>query len=247
MKLWIPRVVFGGITLTTFGLGCWQVQRYLWKKDLFEKREALLHAPPIQLPDTVGKEHEHRVIETFGTFEHEKECLIGPRPAPSFVPLHLLQWGGSIGYNVVTPLVRDKGEPVLVNRGWIPQRLSRHKSREKEDFYGLVKVQGVVSSGERPGFYTPDNDPESGSWLWLDAIAISDALGFKQPAYVVNLLFPVPPSGWPYPYGVDSFRDFTVTPSTHLMYVGTWYGLCLTFAVLTWIKFGPKRYHSWLS
>jgi cytochrome oxidase assembly protein ShyY1 len=137
--------------------------------------------------------------------------------------MHMLHWGGSVGYHVVTPFLRQNGEePILVNRGWIPQRLASHRTRAKDDFYGNVTIEGIVSSGEIPSRYTPDNEPESGSWLWLDAIAISDSLGFKQPAYVLNLLSPVPPSGWPWPHRLESFKDFTIMPSTH------------------WIKFGPQ-------
>ncbi|GJD12049.1 SURF1-like protein [Galdieria sulphuraria] len=221
-SLWLPRIVFGSLSLVTFGLGSWQVKRYWWKKNLFEERETKLHSPKIVLPGRVMKENEHHVAEASGSFQHEKECLIGPRPAPSYVPMHMLQWGGSVGYNVVTPFLRQNGEePILVNRGWIPQRLATHKSRAKDDFYGNVTIEGIVSSGERP--------------------AISDSLGFKQPAYVLNLLSPVPPSGWPWPHKLEAFKDFTIMPSTHLLYVGTWYGLCITFAVLTWIKFGPQR------
>ncbi|KAK4528481.1 hypothetical protein GAYE_SCF59G6424 [Galdieria yellowstonensis] len=240
-SLWLPRVVFGSLSLVTFGLGTWQVKRYWWKRNLLEEREAKLRAPKITLPSRVVKENEHRVAQASGTFQHDKECLIGPRPAPSYIPMHMLHWGGSVGYHVVTPFLRQNGEePILVNRGWIPQRLASHRTRAKDDFYGNVTIEGIVSSGEIPSRYTPDNEPESGSWLWLDAIAISDSLGFKQPAYVLNLLSPVPPSGWPWPHRLESFKDFTIMPSTHLLYVGTWYGLSITFAVLTWIKFGPQ-------
>lgn len=38
-------LLFGGISVGTFGLGVWQVQRYFWKNDLIAKNNELFNFP----------------------------------------------------------------------------------------------------------------------------------------------------------------------------------------------------------
>lgn len=39
------------IPITTFGLGCWQVKRKLWKEQLIKDLKHLTGIPPVDLPE----------------------------------------------------------------------------------------------------------------------------------------------------------------------------------------------------
>lgn len=43
------------IPLTTFGLGCWQVQRKQWKEDLVRELEIQTSKPPVPFPQEYAK------------------------------------------------------------------------------------------------------------------------------------------------------------------------------------------------
>jgi hypothetical protein len=39
------------IPITTFGLGCWQIKRKMWKESLIKELELQLRKPPVDLPE----------------------------------------------------------------------------------------------------------------------------------------------------------------------------------------------------
>jgi len=146
-------VFFGSLCLGTFGLGCWQLQRLLEKQVLVEQRTNELQMPPrpvTQLSELIpalqndnesttpsstsfafGANNSFRRIELVGTFQHDKECLVGPRSPPSGLlpdkPGSSGQQGMATapqGFFVVTPLVLPNKQVVLVNRGWIPREMA---------------------------------------------------------------------------------------------------------------------------
>mmetsp|Transcript_26543 Transcript_26543/g.38800 ORF Transcript_26543/g.38800 Transcript_26543/m.38800 type:complete len:327 (+) Transcript_26543:103-1083(+) len=134
--------VFGGMCLTTFGLGCWQTKRYFEKVELIEKRvEELKSDPlPLQLTTNMAKGEDEDTM-TFqrrilkGKYDFTKEVLVGPRGPPidalaSSGPNSGRSSGGMSsgpqGYYVVTPFqledtsTAEGNNVVLVNRGWVP-------------------------------------------------------------------------------------------------------------------------------
>ena len=82
------RVFFGGLCVGTFGLGCWQTQRFFEKQEQVKQREAdlLLDPLPLLLDNDndslllgVGSLRRQRV---HGVYRHSHEILIGPRGPP---------------------------------------------------------------------------------------------------------------------------------------------------------------------
>ena len=94
------------------GLGIWQLDRADQKRSTSASLEMrrTLAALPIsdQLPG--AEQLEFRKVTAKGRFVDEKTVLIENRK-------HL----GKTGFHVITPLVTDTGQVVLVNRGWIPR------------------------------------------------------------------------------------------------------------------------------
>lgn len=242
---------FGLPIVTTFSLGVWQVYRLDRKKGLIAERSARLRAPPLTVRDLYLSQNtsstENRRVEFSGTFLHDKEMLVGPRSAPQDLPASVLQWSGSSGFLVVTPLLPDSQAraPLLVVRGWVPQRLAKGSSRDTApmapgQFVGSLHTQdgdnhistGVVRAPvEERNRFTPDNDAGSGDWYFIDAEAMLPES--DQRPTIVELVQPVPGNGWPYPKTEASFLEFRTPPSTHVIYAATWFSLSAALALLT--------------
>lgn len=135
---WKEKLFFGAPIAVTFSLGVWQLFRLDQKNHLIHQRQDRLNSPPLQLSDLAAdsaiSDLEYRRIVMSGQFRHDDEVLIGPRPAPTSLSDSILQWAGTTGFLVVTPLAVDDDSktgilPLLV-RGWIPQRLSDPSTRE---------------------------------------------------------------------------------------------------------------------
>ena len=78
----LGKAFFGSLTLGTFGLGCWQTQRFFEKQELVKQREHDLSLAPTLLSDANDlTSMRQRVVN--GTFQHDKEILVGPRGPPA--------------------------------------------------------------------------------------------------------------------------------------------------------------------
>ena len=74
------KVFFGSLCAGTFGLGCWQTQRYFEKVVAVAQREKDLALPPEPLDDTQPQGLRRRFVE--GKYLHDLEVLVGPRGPP---------------------------------------------------------------------------------------------------------------------------------------------------------------------
>jgi surfeit locus 1 family protein len=214
------------------GLGTWQLQRKTWKEDLIAAVEARVGAPPRPLdtvdladPGPVGAEYT-RVTAT-GRFVHGEERYF-------YMPGR-----GGPGWLVITPLVRDDGSAVLVNRGWVPDRLRDPSTRPAGQTTGPVTVVGLLRRPDpEPGWFAAQNDPARRLWYWRDIEGMwrcrpgTDATPDcrtlttatrRLPLMIDAAAEPANPGGWP--RGGTTRLDI---PNRHLEYVLTWYGLAAT-------------------
>lgn len=222
------------------GLGTWQMQRKAWKDGLLASISQRLAAAPVALP--LGKLtpslrlDEYARVEIQGTFAHEREQYFYA-PDPRLGP----------GYHVYTPLVLDisfsigTGDQhhhcspfVIVNRGFVPEQFKSPQSRsggQVEAANDTTKVVGLVRPPQRPGSFTPANQPGKNMWYWRDVEAMAQAMmasgaglcGALLPFFIDAEAAPANPGGWP--KGGTTNLDI---PNRHLEYALTWYGLALT-------------------
>lgn len=240
----------------TFSLGLWQTRRLEWKRDLIAARTASLAETPLdETALDADVEVEHRRVSVSGTLLHGKEMLVGPRGAPEALPGGALQWGGSSGYLVVTPMKTDGGRCTLVVRGWIPQRLVQRERRkgakvrptamlhsvgaltEYEDAESGTHVSftGVLRAQDEKNRFMPTNDASKDSWFYVDIEAMLEAQGLDrgETHAFIELVEPLPVSGWPFPRRTDDFLRFRTPPSAHITYAATWFILCGFLTVLS--------------
>jgi surfeit locus 1 family protein len=210
--------VFGLALL--LGLGTWQVQRLHWKEALIAQRTAAVSAAPVPLPRTLAaaRELDFRRVRATGRFLNDRELLV-----------HWVAPDGEAGYHVVTPLALAGGGTLLVDRGFVPERLKSPASRTDGNPVGPTAVTGLLRlTAGKPGWFVPDNRPDRNEWFYVDAGAmaaadrIADALPFTVDADAT-------PNPGGFPVGGQTPLDL---PNHHLQYAITWYALAACLAII---------------
>ncbi|KAJ9665927.1 surf-like protein [Coniosporium apollinis] len=174
------------IPITAFALGTWQVQRLSWKTDLIARFEDRLVRPPLPLPPRIDPdaihEFDYRRVTARGKFRHDQEMLVGPR-------LH----DGNNGYLVVTPLEREDGSKILVNRGWIAKDMRDKSARRSKDPKALpegeVTVEGLLREPWKKNMFTPENRPDKGEFYFPDVEEMARLAG-AVPVWVEETMKP---------------------------------------------------------
>ena len=216
------------------GLGVWQLERKGEKEMLIARiveraREEPPAAPPA-FDAWSPKADEFRRVRVTGTLEHDKETLVHGL-ASGEAPGRALQ-----GYYVITPLRREDGSYVLINRGFVPTELKKPEDRQAGQVAGETTITGILRASEARGLFVPAPDPARGEWFNRDIAGIAAAKGVTDAApYLVEADATANPGGWP--RGGQLRVDL---PNNHLQYAFTWFGIaaCLigVFGVFAWRK-----------
>jgi surfeit locus 1 family protein len=192
-------------------LGNWQVQRLTWKNEILDRIAASEAAVTPEALFTDTPEPFMRVSVT-GRFDHVREVTLGVEPR-----------NGVLGTQLVTPLIRDALPTVLVVRGWVPvERAGARIARPA----GEVTIEGWVRPGDKPGFFSAEDDPTARRFYTFDPAAIAAATGLRrvEPFGVVALGRPEQP------VLPDPARNLPRPVNNHLGYAITWYGLAAALA-----------------
>ena len=181
-------------------LCAWQVDRALERERNIQLAAERLSLPPVPLPGTFSPvDQELMPVFVRGTFDHdgERHILTSLRP---FGP----------GVRVITPLETVGGRRILVDRGFVPERLRERSSRPEGLVSGTVNIEGVLSWPRERGFFVPEPDSETGLWFARDVAALSIAAAAED---VLVIARHSAPGGHPGP----TRRDRTAETSTWSM------------------------------
>ncbi|WP_430391901.1 SURF1 family protein [Dyella sp. 20L07] len=214
--------LFGLLLFAAFmGLGTWQVKRLAWKRDLIERVDQRVHAPPVAAPgraqwsEVTPSSAEYRHVRIDGVFLHDHQTLI---------------WAATdlgSGYWVLTPLQTSDGSIVLVNRGFVPSDWCGRTGQCSPGPNGEATVTGLLRMSEPAGAFR-HNDPARNSWYTRDVPAIARARGLSDvaPYFIDQDAAPgTLDAGKPaWPQGGLTVIAF---PNNHLTYLITWYLLAL--------------------
>jgi surfeit locus 1 family protein len=198
-------------------LALWQTHRRAWKLDLIARIEARVHAAPTaapgpeRWPGITAAIDEYRRVSATGRWLADRSALVHA----------VTELGG--GYWVLTPLLREDGTVVLVNRGFVPTE------RRDSAFLapaGSATVTGLLRVSEPGGAFLRSNDPGSDRWFSRDVAAIAASRGLSTAApYFIDAERVPGQSGLPVPgLTVLSFSN------NHLVYALTWAALALMAA-----------------
>jgi surfeit locus 1 family protein len=220
------------LTAGFFALGTWQVQRLQWKLALIERVEQRVHAVPADAP-AVGdwprisvEADEYRHVRLNGVYLPDLTARVQASTEL-----------GS-GYWLLTPMCRDDGSVVLVNRGFVAGGGHGTASAVRPGAAPAVcadarvqgetvTVTGLLRISEPKGGFLRQNDAASDRWYSRDvqAIAVSRQLTQVAPYFVDADA--TPGAAADAPVGgltVVSFHN------NHLVYALTWYALALMLA-----------------
>ena len=205
-------------------LGTWQVRRLAEKQALVAHVRLRIKEPPVPLPppslwasmDPLAS--DYMPVRLTGRFDPEREfdvfaTLAEPKGKE-----------GGVGWFVFAPFVETDGGTVLVNRGFVPDRLKDRARRADPLPTGETTLTGLLRRPEGSNLFTPANNLERNQWFTRDPEAMARVMGLKPdrilPFYIDADATQTPPGG--FPQAGETVIEF---PNNHLGYAITWYGL----------------------
>lgn len=224
--LWltVPSLI---VFVILMALGVWQVERRAWKLALIDRVEQRVHAPAQPIPSRdswpaiTAANDEYRHVSVSGRFLHDRETLVqavteeGP------------------GYWVLTPLRRDDGISILINRGFVPSERREASTRRDGNPDGQVEITGLLRITEPKGGFLRDNVPQHNRWYSRDVAAIAAARGLQHVApFFVDADAGSRSAGGPIG-GLTVIRF----PNNHLIYALTWFALAFMLAGRLFVTF----------
>lgn len=197
--------------------------------------ESKLHLPAEELPDNLDdlQSMEYQTIRVKGKFLHDKELFLGPR---GFIKPGAAETGGGLisqqntssGYLVITPFkLADRGETILVNRGWVSRKNQAPETRAEGQAKGTVELLGVVRTAEPRPQFTPAHKSVN-MFLYRDVPRMCELTG-ADPIFL-DAKFESTIKGGP----IGGQSRVTLR-NEHLSYVVTWYSLS-AFTAFLWFK-----------
>ncbi len=187
----------------TVWLGVWQLQRLAWKTGLLAELDRGEAAAPIALP---ANPPPFAKVEATGRLRDDLRALYGSE-------VRSTAGGPAIGAQLISPLERPGADPVLVDRGWVPQGASLPPSPDP------VRIVGYVRPPEAPIRFGAADDPAARRFYALDPAAIGAALGLPRVA-PFTLVAMGPRDAVPQPV-----QALPRPVNNHLSYALTWFGL----------------------
>lgn len=199
-------------------LGFWQLRRLDERRAHNEVGLSRISAEPVSLDalssssaDLASLEYR-RVIAT-GVYDPSHEVLIRSQ-------VHR----GTAGFHVITPLVGESGQAVLVNRGWVPLTMDAPPVADAAPPPGEVTIEGWVALSQLRPAFGPEDPPDSGSNVLsrVDVGRIQTQTPFSlQPFYLVRI--GEQGSELPVPVTIPRFDD----EGPHLGYAIQWFGFAV--------------------
>ena len=218
--------------LILISLGTWQVYRLIWKNSLISNYLYKFNNEIIKYDKSFlfNDEFEYRRINIKGRFINEKEILIIGKT-----------FEGNVGFHLITPFITKEEKLLLINRGWISEKLKLRSSRSFSLIEEDIVIDGIIRRPQKKGYFVPENDPIGNFWFTIKPYQIEKALKLEsfdlEKKFYVDVIrdkgklkLPIGVSGSP------NFRN------QHLTYAFTWYSLAITLIIVYFaFHFKEKR------
>ena len=198
-------------------LAVWQVERRAWKLDLIARVDARVHAlavaapGPARWPGISAADDEYRRVTATGRWLDDRSALV-----------RAVTERGE-GYWVLTPLARDDGTTIFVNRGFVPEK-QRDKAAWRAPDGPDKTVIGLLRLSEPHGGLLRANDPATDRWFSRDIPAIAGSRGLVAAPYFIDAERAVGATPDALPVGGLTVVAFS---NNHLVYAVTWSILAL--------------------
>lgn len=221
-RRWIPLtlLVIAGAALF-IGLGIWQLNRLKQRRASNAQVSAVQAMAPLDLPAQAGENDliamQYRRVNATGMFDMAHQVAL------------LNQYDdGEYGYHLLTPLVMQGGEAILVDRGWIPPEANTSPaSWHQYDVPAALTVHGIIQLSASAPVFGAATDPtlmpgQKGldRWVRVDIPRIAQQVPHPMmPVYIQP--DPDPAAANP-PIPSQDQPDLSDGP--HLSYAIQWFG-----------------------
>jgi surfeit locus 1 family protein len=215
----VPATLFTAFFLPLLlALGAWQVDRAGAKQDLYDDFAAGGESVVLEGQSRgLDELRRYAPVRATGAYLPDRQLL-----------LDNMVEGGTAGYRVLTPLLLEEGQAVLVDRGWVPRNFSSPALPAIDVDPAPRTVSGQLDHLPRPGIVLmtelPPGWPKVVQFPDLDEL--SSVLGLRLVPGLL-LLDPAEPDG----YRRD-WRPSDFGPERHVGYAFQWFALAVTLVVL---------------
>lgn len=210
-------------------LGCWQLHRAQFKRELEQDFAKQLHAAPLNIAEVIPHPDRFKYypLEVRGYFDNAHSFLLENK-------YHDHQ----LGYEVVTPLnIPGEKTQILVNRGWVLASLQRNILPQLPPVSGLQTVKGQVYVPEK-AFILGATFEQTKNWpLRAQALRLSDfskTLGTPLFPFMV-LLDPKQPNGF-----LRDWHPVTMPAYKHLGYAVQWFSFGIVLMIIFLVRHTKK-------
>jgi len=221
------------------GLGIWQMERLHWKEGLIHEvasrttQPAIAAPPESAWPNLTQNDLEYSHWLVSGHFDNSKEVRVFANLPDAKGPAR------GVGYWIVTPLIREDGSTILINRGFVPEINKDPVSRSAGQIEGPVTIAGLARWTEDRNPFTPADNPATGDWFTRDIQGIAAAEHLNRVAPFLIDAEASAPGGLP--QGGETLLSF---PNNHFQYALTWFGLAIgllgVYATMAWRRWSSK-------
>lgn len=220
-------------------LGFWQLGRMVMKRNQISALESAMSSSGVSLNDLVRKVGRPVVAPVGGRTGGQVADLteltrvtvegvflpVRGVPVRATLPATRGAPASGIGFFWMAPLMLDSGEILFVNRGFVPSG-GDWKAPAIAAPEGPQRLHGLARVPEKPGTFTPPDNPARAEYFSRDPAAMARAAGV--PADKVLDMFvdaERQPGSLAPPIGVDAREMIARIPNNHLQYAVTWFGL----------------------
>lgn len=236
-RLLVPLLTSAFVVLVLLGLGVWQLDRMEAKHRLIASVTARVNEAAVALPDparwaAINKPADDFLkVTTRGRLLHDKEVYLFMHYTPAG------ERDPTPGYAVITPLEREDGSVVLVNRGFVPDSKRDPQSRPQSLVKEAVTVTGLLRLPQSRSWFDADDAPAKRLFYTRDPQAMAKAVGLASVApFVIEADATPVPGGWP--KGGNTVVSFS---DNHLQYAITWFTLAFAVFGLFMIWYRQNR------
>ena len=223
----IAGIITAIICIFLLNMGFWQLQRLQWKNGLIAKLQAEQQIDPKKVSLAAIAERPDAAMRRgflSGVWVLDKNMRVGP---------HMVD--GQLGYWIVSPLVLNDGTRVLVNRGWVPEKMIV-VAMDSMPPKGIVTITGMLRESDHGAGFVGD---DTRSWHELDVNGMAANNGITN---VSPLTFFMEGSE---PADLADLKPAPVISSLrneHLNYAIFWFGMAILVVVIFYMAvLQPKK------
>ena len=222
----IPTLITILLLYILVSLGMWQLDRADEKTHLEQLVKQRSEQSAIQIDDAPRSKEDRMYLPVFvqGRFDTGHQILLDNQV-----------FNHQAGYQVYTPLIREHGPLVLIDRGWIAQGNTRAELPDVSlsDPGAQETLQGVLMTPPAAPLVLADNVNNYQQWpavsQFIDFSEVESALGQAVYPMVVKL-----DQNNRFALHQQAIR-FNMTSDKHLGYAFQWFALALTLTIIYFV------------